>query len=133
MIGGAVLAAALTTTSAHATSFHDETAASSDAKLVIDNRNSHEVLVYVVTEDGARYRLGTVAHLDARTFNLPTAVVDDGDAFRIKLYQLEQSTTYTHSRRTLKGVKTNTLTAEPGETIRLVVAADLEKSSVPGR
>ncbi len=130
--------AAIGATSANAVTRADNPSANvavapPEANLVVDNRNSLDVSVYVVRDDGRRKRLGTVRRLNTRTFTIPSwAIESDGDV-RIKVYSLEPTASHTLVRGARAGVKTNPLHLEAGETIRLLIEGRLELSSIAPR
>ena len=130
--------AAIGATSANAVTRADNPSANvavapQEGTLVVDNRNSLDVSVYVVRDDGRRQQLGTVRRLNTRTLTIPSwAIESDGDV-RIKVYSLEPTAAYKHVRGTRAGVKTNPLHLDAGATIRLLIEGRLDLSSIRTR
>jgi hypothetical protein len=102
-----------------------------EATVKIDNRNALEVVVYAVTDDGDRYRLGSVHRLSTAELAVPTKLADGDTQFRLKVYSYEATRAYNHVSRARAAVKTQPLTAAAGDTIRLLVEARLTESYIP--
>ena len=124
VVTAAFACAALATTSLAAQASEDR------AKVRVDNRNTHEIVVYAVTQEGDRYRLGAVNRLSTSELMIPTELADGMTQFRLKVYSYESSRRYTHVATAKQAVKTQPIEASAGETIRLLVAARLTESYI---
>jgi len=102
-----------------------------NATVKVDNRNSHEVVVYAVTDDGARYRLGEVNRWSTNDLAIPADLANGTTQFRLKVYSYEAARSYTQVSRAVAAVKTNPMAARAGETIRLRIQPDITESYVP--
>ena len=104
---------------------------SDQATVKVDNRNANGVVVYAVTEDGARYRLGEVNRLCQTDLVIPATLANGTTQFRLKVYSFEAARSYKQVAKAIAAVKTNPMAASAGETITLMIQADITKSYVP--
>ena len=102
-----------------------------NATVKVDNRNSHEVVVYAVTDDGARYRLGEVNRWSTNDLAIPADLANGTTQFRLKVYSYEAARSYKQISRTVAAVKTSPMAANAGQTIRLMIQPDITESYVP--
>lgn len=134
-LAAALLLAAASTTSANAAVTNDEDRSldapqGAEARVLVQNDNIRDVEVYAISEDGKRVRLGMVARLTGKTFNLPAWMADGSTQFRLKIYAYESQAAASATRRILTAVKTNPLSASDGEAITLMVGSPLTNSYI---
>ena len=101
------------------------------ATVNVDNRNANGVVIYAVTDDGTRYRLGEVNRLSTSSLAIPTDLANGSTMFRLKVYSYEAERSYKQIAKAVAAVKTNPMAATAGETITLLIHADITKSYVP--
>ncbi|UCD23589.1 MAG: hypothetical protein JSW51_11180 [Gemmatimonadota bacterium] len=101
------------------------------ATVKVDNRNTNGVVVYAVTDDGARYRLGEVNRLCQSDLVIPATLANGTTQFRLKVYSFEAARSYKQIAKAVAAVKTSPMAATAGETITLMIQADITKSYVP--
>jgi hypothetical protein len=104
-------------------------AKSDQATVTIDNRNTLEVVVYAVTAEGTRYRLGSVHRKSTADLTLPAQLVDGATPFRIKVSTYERGP-YSPIPIARDAVKTQPMVASAGETIVFLVQARLTDSHI---
>lgn len=119
----AFLAIATASLAAHATS--------DQATVTIDNRNTLEVVVYAVTAEGTRYRLGSVQSKSTADLALPAKLADGATPFRIKVSTYERGP-YSPIPIARDAVKTQPMVASAGETIVFLVQPHLTDSHIVG-
>ena len=132
------LLAALSAVVAGTTSAHAETgnhgpspaAPSQHATLIVHNNNPLDANIFVVSDKGTSRLIGTVARLNSSTLAIPTSFVEGAREFRIKVVLLSQALPGSHVRRGVKSVKTNPISPAAGDTIRLLVDSEIERSGL---
>jgi len=100
------------------------------AHLIIHNRNSQDVSVFLVTDSGDSRWIGTVNRLNSRALAIPSSFAENTNEFRIKIVSLQQAFPNAHFRRGMKSVKTGLIAPTSGETITMVVETQLELSGI---
>jgi len=106
-------------------------AQSSQATLKVDNRNTLDVVVYAVTDNGERYRLGSVHRLSTADLPLPAELANGATQFRLKVYSYEGGP-YINIAKARAAVKTQPLVTSPGQTLQLLVEARITESHMIG-
>ncbi len=101
------------------------------ATLKVDNRNTLDVVVYAVTDNGNRYRVGSVHRLSTADLPLPAELADGATQFRIKVYSVEAGP-YVRLAKARAAVKTQPLVTAPGQTLQFLVEARITESHIIG-
>jgi len=106
-------------------------AGADQATVTINNRNTLEVVVYAVTDEGVRYRLGSVHSKSTADLTLPAKLADGATQFRIKVSTYERGL-YSPIPVARDAVKTQPMVVSAGETIVFLVQPHLTDSHIVG-
>ncbi|MBI4519782.1 MAG: hypothetical protein HY701_03010 [Gemmatimonadetes bacterium] len=86
-----------------------------EINVVVENQNFYDATIYAIGEGSGRSRLGQVGSNTSKSFELPGR--PRSVRFEIRLQAANPFTTYA-------------VTVNPGETLRLTVAADVAMSTI---